>query len=547
VVNSTDLGALTKLKSVDWWREKCATDLYFLCRVVLQTLEDPTPGFKDLYKPTHGRMASFIGKYATPGNNLLLLTPRHWIKSYLVTIGWLTQRMLQTWLKGGRESAIISNATRPNSLEFLRKIKYNLMYNTFLRQLFEKWIPEDLENHAPAWTQELIEVSGFRIETGSAEGNLVSRHYPIMVNDDLVNKDNASTAEQIEKVKDWWKLSKSLLSPNGISIQIGTRWDFDDLYGFIIESFLDPPRNYHETSDPIIELHKGSYHLMQMDCWSDPVNETGSTFPVLFPEEKLKQLEKEQAEHFYGQYRNNPLAKGNTPFKKSWIQRYSPISLPEQRFHVWLMDPTGKAKEKSDYTGHVSLFYGVDKKVYVDYAKRLKITDKKLVDYIIEVGCLEKPDAIRIEDNKFNIVREMMEIILPQMIRMGKIAKKDLSYAKSLPYILEPLAPRGRPKEVRVKHTTGWVERGNVLFPYSGADILEQEMVRFGASRYDDVVDAFAYFLDDLAWPSKDFTPKRFELTAEEKMTDEERERAEWDEALEQANNPQGDLFEECW
>jgi len=87
-----------------------------------------------------------------------------------------------------------------------------------------------------------------------------------MINDDLVNWENSRTPEQLNKVVDWWKLARSLLSPDGIEIIIGTRWDFDDLYGHIIGNFIKPERDY-SLGIPIVELHNGKYHLLQMDCW----------------------------------------------------------------------------------------------------------------------------------------------------------------------------------------------------------------------------------------------------------------------------------------
>ena len=89
-----------KLGDPAFWRESCLTDLFFSCRLVLSTLDDPTPGMKDLWPPTHKRLCDFITKYALPGNILLILLPRGWVKSYIITVGWLTQRLLQNLVSG---------------------------------------------------------------------------------------------------------------------------------------------------------------------------------------------------------------------------------------------------------------------------------------------------------------------------------------------------------------------------------------------------------------------------------------------------------------
>ena len=132
------------LKSPGWWIEKITTDLYFLCRCICQTLEDPTPGYKDLYRPTHGRICQFVQDYAKPGNKLVILTPRGWVKSYVVTVAWSMQQMFRNWIAGRHVLQIISNATLPNAKEFLAKIKYNLEYNDILRGLFSNFMPKNL-------------------------------------------------------------------------------------------------------------------------------------------------------------------------------------------------------------------------------------------------------------------------------------------------------------------------------------------------------------------------------------------------------------------
>ncbi|MCK7532367.1 MAG: hypothetical protein MZV63_15705 [Marinilabiliales bacterium] len=232
-------------------------------------------------------------------------------------MGWTVQRLLRNLTAGRREHQLISNATLPNAKNFLEKIKYNIQYNDLMRGLFKGLLPADPEADAEKWTQDCFQVGGNLVEVGSVEGNLVSRHYKIMINDDLVNKDNSNTKEQLLKTLDWWRLSQSLLLSNGIEINIGTRWAYDDLYGYFIDSFIKPEFKYMESGKPMVEIHKGNYHMLWMDCWSDPVNERGSTFPTLFSEEKLKEYQAQLKERFNGQYRNNPWLSERTRSKKN--------------------------------------------------------------------------------------------------------------------------------------------------------------------------------------------------------------------------------------
>jgi len=523
---------LQKIANPSKWRDACLNDLYFLCRSVLCTLEDSTPGFKDLYRPTHGRICQFVQDYATEGNKCLILTPRGWVKSYVITIGWTIQRLLRNLVNGRREHQIISNATIPNAKSFLEKIKYNLQYNDLLRGLFDKWIPEDLENKAEKWTLDCLQLNGNLIETGSVEGNLVSQHYKVMINDDLVNRDNSATKDQLNKTLDWWKLAQSLLLSSGVEINIGTRWAYDDLYGYFIENFAEPQFEYMETGEPIAEIHKGCYHVLWMDCWADPKTETGSTFPTLFPEEKLKELQRQQGDRFNGQYRNNPLALGKNPFHKDWFSRWNPSKeMPPIRNSMMLIDPSGKADVSSDYSGIVVIHLTTDKRGLIEYGKRHLITDRALAEWIVLNAPEFGVDSIFIEDMKYKTIFEILELLIPDMIRRRQVPANHVEYVKTIPYILQPCFPKGRIKDVRIRHLTGMFENGTFALPHPGisrADDLEKELIRY-PSMQDDIVDALAYAMDFLIFPKQTDPPKSLVLTPEEKMTDEERIESEWE------------------
>jgi len=211
------------------WIDKCVNDLYFLCRVILQTRQDPTPGFKDLYRPTHKRITDFLTKYAVAGQHCILLFPRHWIKSYIISCGWGLQRIMKNALLGRRESFLFSHAIEPRAIALKGRIKENLLYNPLLKTLLSMTNPEvarqliDPENTAELWTKEEDRIWGNTLMTGAIEKTLESTHFNIHIGDDLVVKDNSKTSTLLTKVEDWWKLARPLLSPDGIEILVGTR------------------------------------------------------------------------------------------------------------------------------------------------------------------------------------------------------------------------------------------------------------------------------------------------------------------------------------
>ena len=527
-----------KLSDVGWWRERCLHDLFFLCRLVLSTLDDPTPGYKHLYPPTHKRLCDFITKYALPGNILLILLPRGWVKSYLITVGWMIQRLLQNLVLGRQEQYIINNATLPNSLEFLSKIQYNLEYNDLLRKVFSDVIPANPATEARRWTQSEIDLGGTKIETGSAEGNLVSRHYSGgLINDDLVNRENSATSDQIFKVKDFWRLGQSLKMPKSIEFIPGTRWAYDDLYGDLMERFLfvglddkakEAVFKKYQT-EPYFEWHTGKWHLFHASCWADPVNEKGSTFPTLFSEKKIHEIKEEQGERFGGQYLNDPLALSSTKFKLNWLKTWN--TLPPQRATYLLLDFAGTENKDNDESGMVVWDAGVDKRLYCRYAARKRYSDHQTIEWLIETALAFQPGLIGIESHKFGLVRDLLPFILGQMVRMGKVPKPLLEYAQRIPYRLTELKHHSRPKELRIGNMSGWWEKGLMLLAPNGMADFRDELMRFmpgKEQRRDNIIDAAAYILDVMVFPSVTDLPKVLVVPDHLKKTDEEREREFW-------------------
>jgi hypothetical protein len=417
-------------------------------------------------------------------------------------------------------------------MQFLKKIKFNLQYNDLLTGLFREYLPKNPETDADRWTLEELELAGNSIEVGSVEGNLVSRHYRGMIHDDLVDKENSRTVDQIIKVIDWWKLAQSLLEADGMEIIIGTRWTFNDLYGHLLTSFLgkeftDKEEEYRKQ--PVVEFHKDRYHYLRYLCWQDPVNEKGSTFPTLFPEERLKQLKEEQGEHFPGQYLNDPFLGSDSPFQRHWFVTWKEDQLPAQRVGIQLIDPIGKDTKISDYMGNVIVEAGSDRNIYVRYAQRDRKTDSDAVRWMIQTACIYQPSMICVEEFKFNTFRELAEFIVPQMILNCEVPKPLFEYVERIPYRMVELHHHSRPKMLRMTALTGWVKEGKVLFAPSGMQDLNEEMLRCGKTERDDLLDALAYILDVVIFPAPTDPPKYLVLPDEMKMTPEEKERKFWE------------------
>jgi len=525
---------ITDPRTADYWIENSVQDLYFLCRCVLMTIKDPTPGFKDLWKPTHKRVTDFLTEFAVAGQHCILLFPRHWLKSYLIGCGWTMQRLLKNALSGGREGFLFSHAVEPMAIRLKGRIKHNLLYNDLLRGFLSLTSPEVArqldapESTAELWTKEEDKVWGNVLTTGAVEKTLASMHFDIHIGDDLVVEENSKNPTQLRKVITWHKLAQSLLSPEGIEILLGTRYAFDDLYGYLIKKFLKPKKDYHLEA-PIVEVHRGNWHLLQADCWEDQKNETGSTFPNKFPEEELKRLQEIQGDEFYYQYRNTPIAKGGKKYQTEWFNPpYVDADIPSIVNTVMLLDVTDKEKETSDYTGMVIVDLAVNKIGYIRLGERRRLTDANLIDWVCEEAPKYNVASIEIESTKFDTIVDLMTFIIPRKLKNKEIPEGYREFVATIPHICRERTSRGRPKKVRIENMCGYVERRKILFPATGAEDLVEELLRLGSSTQDDVADAFGYLQDVLVFPEQD-DPERVYLFPEgARMTPEEREEKIW-------------------
>jgi hypothetical protein len=62
------------------------------------------------------------------------------------------------------------------------------------------------------------------------------RRFDLIIGDDLVNARNTTTPEQIDKVKTVKTLPPLLMGPKSRILLVGTRWHYEDCYGWLMES-----------------------------------------------------------------------------------------------------------------------------------------------------------------------------------------------------------------------------------------------------------------------------------------------------------------------
>lgn len=214
----------TKLEKIAALKKACETDLRFLAKTVLgMTKWDDT---------LHRDLEKFL---KNPSKQKLILMPRGHLKTSLVTVAWVIQQVLIN----PNIRILINNAVWDNARKILDQISDYLTTKSLLPEIYGPF-----KTNACRWTRDEIEVAqktdvtkrGATVSTGGVETAQTGMHFDLIVHDDLVERNNVGTRDQIQKVITFYRDSLDLLDPGGRMVVIGTRWALGDLYGFIMDN-----------------------------------------------------------------------------------------------------------------------------------------------------------------------------------------------------------------------------------------------------------------------------------------------------------------------
>jgi predicted phage terminase large subunit-like protein len=280
----------------------------------------------------------------------------------------------------------------------------------------------------------------------------------LLICDDLVSERNVKTPDQIEKTKDHYRFSLSLLEPHGVVVVIGTRYHMDDLYNELINNpgFLTMVR-------PAI-LDDGSLY-----------------FPDRLTKEFLEQQRRDQGSYIYAsQYMLMPIADDTVLFKDIDLMRYKIAPTLAKKFIT--VDLAISQKETADDTAIGAFGSTADQKIYtLEYANG-HYTPMKAIDYIFQFA------------EKYGIIDVGVEVV---------------AYQRAFIYMLEAEMRRRnkflRITELRAKQSK--IERAQGFVPYveqhkfyikDDMKALHEEMTQFPYCKRDDLVDMVTYSIQML-------------------------------------------------
>lgn len=418
----------------------------------------------------------------TAPDGYLDLWAREHYKSTVITYALTIQEIL----RDPEITVGIFSHTRPIAKAFLRQIKQEFETNETLKTWFPDILWADPRKDSPKWSEDEGIVVKRRTNPkeatveawGVVDGQPTSKHFALLVYDDVVTKESVSTPEMMQKTTDALALSYNLGTIEGRRRFIGTRYHYNDSYRTLIERGTAKPRVYPATADGKVEGE-----------------------PVFLTREQLAKKRADQGPYVFAcQMLQDPKADETQGFKEEWL-RYASVPHKGQNLVV-LVDPASAKKKTSDYTSAWCLGLGADRNVYVHDMVRDRLSLTQRADLLMSWHRKWQPMAVAYE--QYGMMADIEHI-------------KDRQERENYRFDITPVGG-AMPKLDRIRRLIPWFEKGRIfLMPklqktnYEGVPVdltkafKGEEYLAFPVAAHDDMLDALARFLDEdlpIAWPA---------------------------------------------
>lgn len=377
---------------------------------------------------------------------------------------------------------MIGSKTQTQASAFLKEIRTHFEQNVNLIRIFGDW----KKSRDNVWNDKEFTVNRrtvikkeATVSALGASGAVVSKHFDIIIGDDLVGFENARTEAQRKVLKEWFYSSLyPTLEPDGEIHILGTRYSPMDLYEDLIKS-----KNYKINVQQAITVKDGQEYSL----WESK-----------FSLEKLRSIREEAGLIIFNmQYQNNTeLAKGKI-FKYKYFKHFEEyeVDYDLNRVRVKVLDSQGvpywipvriymgadlaiSEDETSNNDYFVLTVIGVDKNknVYVlDYLKE-RLTFNAQLNAILDYG-----------KNKF----PMVERIGVETVQYQKSLAQEIRRLSLLPVVN---IQTSKDKVTRAMRRSALFENGKVWFRI-GMDDLEECLLLFPEVNHDDLFDGLDFAL----------------------------------------------------
>ena len=457
------------------------TDLYFLLRYLLNRPDVEHPWLFERVRMVQENPDGHLDLWARGHYKSTVITYAKTIQDILASHG---DNPLFTW-RGLEPTFVIFSHTRPIAKAFLRQIKYEFERNDWLKGLFPDILFANPKAQASRWSED----SGIIVKRhsnpkeatieawGLVDGQPISKHWNIMIYDDVVVRESVNTPEMIQKTTEMWELSLNLGSSHPIRRTIGTRYHHADTYAEIMRREAAIPRIFPGTDDGTLT---GTPVFLDQARWEDRVREMG---PYTASAQLLQ----------------NPTADNAQGFKREWLRHFDSTDGYLGMNRALLVDPASTKKRGSDWTAIAVVALGPDRNYYALDWIRDRLNLKERADAVMRMHRKWRPQAVGYEQYGMQAdieyikqvqERENYRFFITEL--GGKMAKHDRIRR------LVPVMAEGRFYMPTELHYTQYDGRTRDLVE----SLINEEVMPFPVGGHEDTLDAMSRIFDlELAWP----------------------------------------------
>jgi predicted phage terminase large subunit-like protein len=448
-------------------RQLCEEDLFFLLSIACKRKDLNRDWLYDRCREVE----------ASPDGHLDLWAREHY-KSTIITFA----KSIQDLLKDPDNTTIgIFSHTRPIAKGFLDQIKREFEGNTFLKDLFPDVLYQNPRSEAPKWSLD----SGLILKRktnpkeasieawGLVDGQPTSKHFSLLVYDDVVTRESVTTPEQIKKTTSALELSFNLGAQGGRRRFIGTRYHQNDPYKVVIDRGTAVVRTKTATVDGNLE--------------SDP---------VLFSKEALMEKRRDMGPYTFScQMLQNPVADTAMGFKLEWLSYYDRLSDTSGWNKYILVDPANSKRKSSDYTVMEVIGLAPDQNYYLIDAVRDRMNLTQKTKKLLELHRKHRPNEVGYEQYGMQSDIEHIRYVMEQenyrfnITALGGTLSKEDRIRK-----LVPIYEQRRFYSPRV---LTFIDCENMTRDYV-KEFNDDEFVPFPVSLHDDMLDCRARILDPI-------------------------------------------------
>ncbi len=304
-------------------------DRYFLLSIILNRPDTFHPWLYERCREVEENVDGYLDLWA-----------RDHYKSTIITYAGAMQEII----KNPEITIGVFSHSKSISKAFLDQIKRELERNDYLVRLYPNIFWDNPKGQASSWSLD----SGIVVQRksnpkektieahGLVDGQPVSKHFKLLIFDDVVTAESVNTPEQITKTTDAWELAQNLGDARSPRMwHIGTRYSYSDTYATLLERGALTPRIHAATDDGTIS---GKPVFLSQEVWDKKVRDS-SLYTIA-----CQQLQ-------------NPNEGGGRELEPEWLRTYE---LRPETLNVYILCDYAGSRKSTGSSNTAMAVVGVD-------------------------------------------------------------------------------------------------------------------------------------------------------------------------------------------